>query len=177
MTTHAIAISELLPPLIRATKLRPSWFDGLLLALMPSVGGPMVAAHFNRISHEFARQSVWYRGLRAQLADRTDDAMVDEHQSILTLLDQSASNLQSARKVLLSIRSDYSNMRELPTWFRPGPELGRAVELMLRTSAELFEEVQAFKTALLEHDADRAPRLEGRTATSPEELKKLFSRL
>lgn len=177
MTAHAIALNKLLPPPIRPGKLRLRWFDGLLLGLVPNISGPIIAAHVDRMSHELARQSVWYRGLRAQLADSTDDEMVDEEQTMLVLLDQSASNLQSARKNLLSIRSDCPEMQKSPAWLRPGRELGRAVELMLRTSAELFEEVQAFKTAVLEHDADRAMRVEGRTASTPEELKKLFARL
>lgn len=41
-----------------------------------------------------------------------------------------------------------------------------AVKVLLRTSAELME-----------HDADRAPRDEGWTASTPEEVRKLFARL
>lgn len=177
MTAHAIALNERLPPPIRPGKLRLRWFDGLLLGLAPNIGGPIIAAHIDRMSHELARQSAWYRRLRAQLVDSADEAMVDEEQTMVVLLDQSASNLQSARKNLLSIRSDYPGVQKFPAWFRPGPELGRAVELMLQTSAELFEEVQAFKTAVLEHDADRAMRVAGCTASTPEELEKLFARL
>ena len=96
---------------------------------------------------------------------------------MLDLLDASALGLQSSRARLLSIQTDVGLDETLSAWRSPGPEFLRAIRLLIETAAELFEEVQAFKTEVLEHDADRAARVEGMTAASPEELKKLFARL
>ena len=151
---------------------------GFLLALIPSVGGPVLARHFKHYARKFARQAVWYHGLRAELLDESSEQSVDNVDSILDNLDTSVASLVGGRKLLSELKVQArANADAVPRWFNPGPEFFRSCDLFSAMSADLIEEIQSFKTALLEFNADRAQRIERFTANTPEELQQLFARI
>jgi hypothetical protein len=112
---------------------------------------------------------VWFRGARSRVTDDRSESLIDADFDLSELLDRFADRLQILRAGLLSLQATMPHGNSSPAL--------DAVRLVLRTSADLFEEILALKTDLLEHDADRAPREEGWTASTPEEVQKLLERL
>jgi len=140
-----------------------------VLAQVPFIGNHLLAHYFNRTSKRLARHAVWFRGARSRVTDDRSESLIDADFDLSELLDRFADRLQILRAGLLSLQATMPHGNSSPAL--------DAVRLVLRTSADLFEEILALKTDLLEHDADRAPREEGWTASTPEEVQKLLERL
>ena len=178
MITHAISFSELLPPRIERGEPRVRPYHAFFLALVPSIGGPIIARYFKRYAREFARQAVWYHGLRAELLGESSEEPVEDIDSMLDKLDTSLASLLDTRKLLPELKAHaMAHVGAIPAWRNPGAEFFRSCDLLAAMAADLIEEIQSFKTALLEFSADRAQRTEGLTANTPEELQKLFARI
>lgn len=178
MITHAISFSELLPPRIERGEARVRPYHGLFLALVPSIGGPIIARYFKRYAREFARQAVWYHGLRVELLGESREQSVEGVDSMLNNLDTSLASLLDTRKLLPELKAQaMADAVVMPAWRNPGTEFFRSCDLLAAMAADLIEEIRAFKTALLEFGADRAQRIKGLTVSTPEELQKLFARI
>ena len=159
MITHAISFSELLPPRIEQGEPRVRPFQAFFLALVPSVGGPIIARYFKRYAREFARQAVWYHGLRAELLDESSGQPVEDVDAVLDSLGTSLASLADTRKLLPELKADaQAHAGAMPRWCDPGPEFFRSCDLLAAVSADLTEEIQSFKTELLEFNADRSLR-------------------
>jgi hypothetical protein len=140
-----------------------------ILAQVPLVGDSLLAHYFNRTSKRLAQHAVWFRGARAHVADDKSESLIDVDFELCDLLDRFADGLQVLRGGLLGCQGAMPRGRSTAAL--------HAVKQLLEVSTELFEEIQTLKTDLMEHDADRAPREDGWTASTPEEIQKLFARL
>lgn len=145
-----------------------------LATLFPRFGDRMLARYFGKTAGRLAQQAVWFRGARAWIDDDKGDVLIDEEFSLCESLDQFARKVQGLRTHLLDLQAMLNQSDSLR---RLREELAEAIRLLLAASSDLFAEVLALKTDILEHDADRAPRDTGWTASTPEEVRKLFARL
>lgn len=168
---YAIELQALVPSQLAKAERenRPVGVAIRVLAQVPFVGNRLLAHYFNRTSQRLAQHAVWFRGARSRVADDKSESLIDEDFDLSELLDRFADRLQILRAGLLSLQTTMPHGGSSPAL--------DAMRLVLRTSTDLFEEVLALKTDLLEHDADRAPREEGWSASTPEEVQKLLERL
>ncbi|WP_457336667.1 hypothetical protein [Rhizobacter sp. P5_C2] len=145
-----------------------------LATVFPMLGDRVLSRYFEKTAGRLAQQAVWFRGARSWIADDKGEGLTDEDFSLCESLDHFARNVQVLRAHLLDLQAMLSkpNSRR-----RLREELLEAVRLLLAASSDLFAEVLALKTDVLEHDADRAHRDAGWTASTPEEVRKLFARL
>ncbi|SHN24183.1 hypothetical protein SAMN02787076_04380 [Rhizobacter sp. OV335] len=168
---YAIELKALVPSQLAKVERenRPVAVAVKVLRQVPIFGDRLLAHYFNRTSKRLAQHAVWFRGARSRVTDDKSESLIDADFDLCDSLDRFADRLQVLRAGLLGVQ----------TMVRQGhcALTLDAVKVLLRTSAELFEEIQAFKTEMMEHDADRAPRDEGWTASTPEEVRKLFARL
>jgi hypothetical protein len=140
-----------------------------VLGRIPVVGDRLLAHYAQRAFTRLTKSAVWFRGARAHVADDESESLIDADFDLCVLLDRFADGLQMLRAGPLGLQARLA----------PGHSAKAvdALKLLSRVSAELFEEVQTLKTELMEHDADRAPREEGWTASTAEEVHRLFARL
>ena len=134
-----------------------------LFASVPVLGGCVLVRCVEGLAWHFAQHAVWFRGARACVADDESESLIDGDFALCESLDRLAGRLKTLRAGLLGRQAA----------MRHGP----SAAALLRTSADLVQEIQTLKTELMEHDADRAPRAEGWTAGTPEEVQTLFARL
>jgi hypothetical protein len=168
---YAIELKALVPSQLAKAERenRPVGMAMRILAQIPLVGDSLLAHYFSRTSKRLAQHAVWFRGARAHVADDQSESLIDADFDLCDLLDRFADQLQVLRAGLLGLQSEMRHGHSIAAL--------HAVKQLLEISTELFEEIQTLKTDLMEHDADRAPREDGWTASTPEEIQKLFARL
>jgi hypothetical protein len=140
-----------------------------VLAQLPVFGDPLSALCVDRISKRLARHAVWFQGARSRVTGDENESLIDSDFDLCELADRFAARLQGLRAGVIRLQATLHQGRFTLTL--------DAVEMLLRTVAELLDETRSLKTDLMEHDADRASREEGWTASTPEEVRKLFARL
>lgn len=124
-----------------------------------------------RMVQRLTDDAIWFRGVRQEVYNLSaTDADFDADgfaAGVQPKLESLKANLRSIREQVLSHPLDAS----------VSPNFRNAHSALLASLSDLFEAVEDFRWALLEAQANRAPRLENMHASTKDDLDAVFARL
>ena len=156
----AAAVSEQAFPLL------PSW----LLKLDAPFAG-LIARQCVETTHKLASLHIWFKGASAAVDDMPVGSFIDKAQTLVPAMEDMEAKLLRLRADILNVATTLKKVD-----IRRAEMIGDSLRLYAQANADLFESVQAYKWAVLEHDY-RADMVAGLIAESFVVVEDLIARL
>jgi len=136
----------------------------LVLTPLAAIVGGVAVFMLNKMATSFTDSAIWFRGASKSAMDDNINFGPDAK----TLVDRT----EASKKHLLEIRASLLGLADVKR-----PQVRAAIDRAIAATVDAYDALEGFKWAMYELEANHSPRIEGMTASTPEEFDILFKRL